>query len=547
MVPPGLATAQTPARLLGWDDRAILVPNRGPGIEYFRLPAVIAWEPTAGRAPGRYSLLVQLPDGSTSTSAIPPDEAPPSRRLTVLVPSSSVRDLRPDRVIVRAWVVDSATGQAASNSLVASIEDFPNPGRGQGGEDVGPFGWGTPLQVGTSGAAELPRPGPDGLTFARIVPGGGKPGFFLATTEVDVKGMKARLPGYDPKAGRSDEFELDAPNQPAINVSADKAVEYLAALTKADPSGVSYRLPTREEWSIAARAGKSSPFWWGDSPTDPAGANFLGPEPSLPTDTTAPARPPATGEGFAPNPWGLFHTFGNAAEWAATGDGGFVRLGGDFRTEPASPLPEVAVPSGDSTGPDAFVGVRPAFALSAETGTALARKALGAEPEMARLAVAFDPDRSLVTISGKVSSPRVRRLADSRIAGLWWVAAVDDRLETPGSGGAELVKIGPEAGNRRRFSILGRPFDEVELRSTWTAFLPVEGSHWFVNVGTADGASASYPMNEPRPEANATIAVRIDRSRFVATAGLRLWISLGGEAARPDAPNVVSNVVVLAR
>jgi sulfatase modifying factor 1 len=65
-----------------------------------------------------------------------------------------------------------------------------------------------------------------------------------------------------------------------------------------------YRLPTDDEWEVAARAGTTTPFWCGDETacaerTDRIGGAYDAP------------GPVAQGE---PNPWGLYDVHGNVAE-----------------------------------------------------------------------------------------------------------------------------------------------------------------------------------------------------------------------------------------
>ncbi|MGQ9424645.1 SUMF1/EgtB/PvdO family nonheme iron enzyme [Gilvimarinus sp. F26214L] len=99
-------------------------------------------------------------------------------------------------------------------------------------------------------------------------------------------------------------------NRPVINVSWHDAAAY--ALWLSEATGETYRLPTEAEWEYAARAGSTSDYWWGDE--DAAGkanckrgcdSEYTG----LFSSRTAPvARFPA-------NPFGLYDTAGNVAEW----------------------------------------------------------------------------------------------------------------------------------------------------------------------------------------------------------------------------------------
>jgi hypothetical protein len=301
-----------------------------------------------------------------------------------------------------------------SNELEAGIREFPSPVERAEDEAAPTFGWGRPLD--SDGASPLPRPSPDGFTFIRLPSGTSDSALYLSSTEATNQQLKARLKDYDPAAGRSDEFSLEAGEQPALNLTPERALAYLAALGATDKSGVTYRLPTHAEWLRAARAGKDTPFWWGDQPRYPEGANFLGPEPALPTDSTAPSLPAPTPPAFGANPWGLYHTFGNVAEWATEPAGGFARLGGHFRTEPANPLPEPTVADAKARGDDAFVGVRPAFELSAQSAAALAKRALGDDAPVKEVQVQFDPRRQTLILTGQVADKATRRAADERLS-----------------------------------------------------------------------------------------------------------------------------------
>jgi formylglycine-generating enzyme required for sulfatase activity len=100
--------------------------------------------------------------------------------------------------------------------------------------------------------------------------------------------------------------------RPAINVSWDDTQQYVRWLSQ--KTGKTYRLLTEAEWEYAARAGTSTPFWWGSS-ISPSQANYHGNytygggpkgeyrKKTLPVDS------------FAPNPWGLYNVHGNVWEW----------------------------------------------------------------------------------------------------------------------------------------------------------------------------------------------------------------------------------------
>jgi hypothetical protein len=462
--------------------------------------------------------------------------------LTVLAPVASVRNLRPEEVRLCAEVIDAATGAVVSNLLEATITNFPTPTTGESAIDPGPFGWGRPLSVSPGQSAPLPGPGPDGFRFVLVVPKPPGAAFAIATTEASVKQVTSRMDDYDSRAGRSDEFVLEAEPQPAINLTPAQAQTYLSNLSKADDSGLVYRLPTQEEWDLAARAGQSTPFWWGDQPSHPEGANFLGPEPALATDTTAPALPVRSDPTFQANPWGLFHTFGNAAEWATADGSGFVRLGGHFRTEPESPLPSVSVDDPNAIGPDPYVGVRPVASLTAEQVETLARAALKDATGLGDVKVSFEPSRAALTLTGNVAEASARREADRKLSALWFLSAVDNRLSTPSLPAHGLAVLGPVIGSPRRVTPLGKRLDEITLAVRWANPLPVKGSEWWVNL-YQPGGHAAHRLASQKPDASGQILVVIDRSRLPMNLPTTAALSLGAPAPSLADPRIVSNVI----
>jgi formylglycine-generating enzyme required for sulfatase activity len=101
--------------------------------------------------------------------------------------------------------------------------------------------------------------------------------------------------------------------RPVINVSWDDITqEYLPWLSK--KTGKTYRLLSEAEWEYAARAGTTTPFWWGSS-ISTSQANYYGqaaygdgPKGEI-RQKTVPV------DSFAANPWGLYNVHGNVWEW----------------------------------------------------------------------------------------------------------------------------------------------------------------------------------------------------------------------------------------
>ncbi len=535
--------------LVRWERAAILIPNRGPGEEFYRLDALAQWSPEASPDENHYELRVTLPDGQTLRQRLYATQKPPSKRVSFYVPAKTVRNMLPSMIEIQVSVADRTKQAVVSNVLTASINNFPHPGATKPGTEEGPFHWGRPLGGPAEGPWPLTRRGPNGLVFIRIPAEGSDSGFYLATTESTNEQVRRSLPEYDPNASRSDEFQLSGPNQPAVNMTPQQAKQYLANLSQADGSGLVYRLPTRDEWLRAARAGHATAFWWGDEASHPEGANFLGPEPALAQDTTAPSRPISDQNAFVANPWGLFHTFGNVSEWATNGDGRYVRLGGNFRTEPVSPLPEEELNSEDQVGSDAYVGVRAAFALDQAEAGQMLTKHVASEPGLEDVAVSFNPDTGLATLSGDVPDLNLRRTASRKLVGHWFVHGVRDEMNVPSLLGSSLAQLGPVVGTSERVYRLGHKLDIYKLNVKWLGQLPVEGSKWYVNIYMPGGEHYSHPLAERRP-GGPTMDVVFDHSELTA-GGLEgdveidVGLSLGEPAPLPTDRNLVSNLFPL--
>jgi formylglycine-generating enzyme required for sulfatase activity len=93
--------------------------------------------------------------------------------------------------------------------------------------------------------------------------------------------------------------------RPATDISWRDALQFIAWLSQ--KTGHKYRLPSEAEWEYAARAGTKTTYWWGrDLGSRLANCRDCGGNPgqqAIPSGS------------FSANPFGLFDTAGNAAEW----------------------------------------------------------------------------------------------------------------------------------------------------------------------------------------------------------------------------------------
>lgn len=98
-------------------------------------------------------------------------------------------------------------------------------------------------------------------------------------------------------------------NRPVINVSWNDAQNYIQWLSR--KTGKTYRLPSEQEWEIAARAGTTSDYYWGDD-IGRNHANCDGCGSEWDNKKTAPVG------SFKPNAFGLYDMMGNVWQWTDT-------------------------------------------------------------------------------------------------------------------------------------------------------------------------------------------------------------------------------------
>jgi formylglycine-generating enzyme required for sulfatase activity len=110
----------------------------------------------------------------------------------------------------------------------------------------------------------------------------------------------------DTNQDRADDNGWGRGNRPVINVSWKEANAYVDWLST--QTGKTYRLPTEAEWEYAARAGTETDYWWGDEMgSNNANCKVCG--------SQGGGQQTALVGSFKPNPFGLYDTAGNIAEW----------------------------------------------------------------------------------------------------------------------------------------------------------------------------------------------------------------------------------------
>lgn len=95
--------------------------------------------------------------------------------------------------------------------------------------------------------------------------------------------------------------------RPVINVSREEANAFIDWLTQ--QNGIPFSLPSEAQWEYFARAGTTTSYWTGNKLT-PGSANCW--NCGSQRDNKRGTVPVGS---FPPNPWGIYDTAGNAAEW----------------------------------------------------------------------------------------------------------------------------------------------------------------------------------------------------------------------------------------
>ncbi len=122
---------------------------------------------------------------------------------------------------------------------------------------------------------------------------------------------------YNVKTGADDHYKrlgdaLTGDRYPIVGVSWDDAKAYAAWLS--NKTGKEYRLLSEAEREYVARAGTTTPFWWGSS-ISTRQANYDGDYTYNGSQTGEYRQKTLPVKSFEPNPWGLYQVHGNVWEW----------------------------------------------------------------------------------------------------------------------------------------------------------------------------------------------------------------------------------------
>ncbi|HZU37542.1 MAG TPA: formylglycine-generating enzyme family protein [Gemmataceae bacterium] len=99
-------------------------------------------------------------------------------------------------------------------------------------------------------------------------------------------------------------FGLGREGHPVICITHHAAMEYCRWLSI--KTGKTYRLPTEAEWEWAARAGTTTPYFFGSDPKKLGDYAWYAANSEDETHEVGKKKP---------NPWGLYDIYGNAAQW----------------------------------------------------------------------------------------------------------------------------------------------------------------------------------------------------------------------------------------
>jgi len=111
---------------------------------------------------------------------------------------------------------------------------------------------------------------------------------------------------------KGDDHGFGRGRMPAQGINFDAAKSYLAWLSRR--VGRTYRLPSESEREYFARAGTTTPFWFGKTISS-QDASYAAGTPYANGPRGVDSKGPAVVDSYAPNPFGLYQVHGNVWEW----------------------------------------------------------------------------------------------------------------------------------------------------------------------------------------------------------------------------------------
>lgn len=269
------------------------------------IPLVAVWTTDSTSAPG----LNLVTDAKGTIAAPYPSEAPFRNVKPVLKVTTRISTLAPEAPFL-AILDTGLKAEATYRNAVVQVNLKADEVRVEGGS----YTIGSVKQDRRAGSKEKPR----SVTVNS---------FYMDTVPVTNAQFRSYLQTNDvPKAEWPDflgDGALSAPNQPVVGITLAEAQNYAAWVSKV--LGVTKRLPTEEEYEVAARAGATSIYPWGDeAPTDGVRANYSG---NKKFDSTSPVGSFANGA----NALGLLDMVGNVWQWTTSSPDGQISADPSFK------------------------------------------------------------------------------------------------------------------------------------------------------------------------------------------------------------------------
>lgn len=287
------------------EGQAVTVTFSAAGKPLTGLPLTAVWATDSTSAPA-----LDLVTDAKGTISVPyPSDAPFRNVKPVLRVAAKIGTLAPEAAFLAA--LDSGLKAEASyrNAVVMA-----NLKTAEVLVEGGTFTIGSVKHDRRAGGKEKPRTATVASFFMDVVPvTNAQYRSFLQTTDVP----KADWPDF------IGEGDLAGPDQPVVGITLADAQKYAAWVST--QLGVAKRLPTEEEYEVAARAGLEVIYPWGDeAPTDGVRANYSG------NKRFASSSPVGSFPNGA-NPLGILDLVGNVWQWTTSSPDALISADPSFK------------------------------------------------------------------------------------------------------------------------------------------------------------------------------------------------------------------------